>query len=357
MGVGVYHSDFNGAGHTFLVSGPLPTEADHEAYIKESDLEPGEAEDFPTWAQDQYDQANEELVVAVEQACRELGFSIEDRRGFRASRAAFDSEFVAIGHGGIVDLGWRAWETDFVVAVGPSRSAEERLAYEADHAVRELGRDPAFYRQDYDAHTSAIEEFVRLSLMSNASLECRYKTSGYTSAAYVAPENVSERLQVLKEQVRRGADKLLADPADALSQIDVNERAKIVKTAISERMVVVFPVAEVKDGERRLHLHAVSDDYDDGFAVVASMTVPNELYAHFQGKDDGVTAIPRSPVTEVWFNAYQQSIRRADLVASADEISKALGEEVAIRVYDPAGNSAKTIVVATETESVAGPTP
>ncbi|MGY3591973.1 hypothetical protein ACVIGB_000004 [Bradyrhizobium sp. USDA 4341] len=357
MGVGVYQSDFNGTGHTFLVSGPLPTEAEYDEHVKEVGPEDEEVAgaDFPTWAQDQYDQANEELVVAVEQACRELGFGIEPRKGFRASRAAFDSEFVAIAHGGVVSVGWRSWETDFVVAVGPSRSAEERLGYEIDHALRELGRDPESYRQDYDAHSSAIEEFIRLSLMSNAGLECRFKTSGYTSALYVMPEGVANRLAVLKEQIRAGADKLLADPSDALGQIDAKERAKIISTAVDERMIVVFPVAEVKGDERRLHLYAVSDDFEDGFGVVASMAVPNELHTHVRLLDDGVTSIPRSSLTEGWFNAYQQSIRRADLVASADEISRALGEEVAIRFYDPIDNSVETIVVATAPESATPP--
>lgn len=353
MGVGVYQSDFQGLGHTFLVTGPLLVEEDHEQYLKESGADPDTAS-FETWSQDQYDQANEELVSSVEQACRELGFLVENRDGFRAARADFDSDFVAIADDGVVAVGWRSWESDFVIGVGPTRRADERLGYDAEYAVRELGRNPEAFRGEYEAQASAVEEAIRLALLK-IGLECRYKTSGYTSATYTLPDGADDRIAALKNEIRAGTARLTADPSDALAQIDANERQKIIETAVNERMVVVFPVAEVNGDERRLHLHAVNEDYADGYAVVASMDVPKELLAYFHRLEDGVTAIPRETRTEDWFASYQASIRRADLVAAADEIAAAIGEPVTIRKYDGSDNSVDVFTVAEAPER--GPSP
>lgn len=352
MGVGVYESDFQGLGHTFGVSGPLLVEADYEQFMKESGA--GQAISFETWSQDQYDEANEELVAAVERACRELGFSIENRQGFRAARADFDSDFVAIADDGVVAVGWRSWESDFVIGIGPTRYADEKLGYDAEYAVRELGRNPETFRAEYESQASAVEEFTRLSLLK-LGLDCRYKTSGYTSAAYELPANVDARLAELKADIVAGTTKLTAGPSNALAQIDASERQKIVKTAVDERMVVVFPVAEIRGDQRRLHLHAVSDDYPDGFAVVASMEAPKELYGYFRDQGDGLTAIPRDARTESWFAAYQAYIRRADLIASADEIAAATGEAVIVRMYDGSDNSVAVVTVAEAPEAAPAP--
>lgn len=356
MGVGVYESDFQGLGHTFLVSGPLLVEEDHAKWLKESGADDDFAPSFEVWSQDQYDQANEELVASVEQACGELGFSIEKRDRFRAARAGFDSDFVAIADDGVVAVGWRSWENDFVVGIGPTGSADERLGYDAEFALRELGRDPETFRTEYEAQASAVEEFVRLWLVK-VGLECRYKTSGYTSAAYALPEDADARLAALKNEIVAGTAKLTAGPSDALAQIDGSERQKIVKMAVDERMVVVFPVAEVKGEERRLHLHAVSDDYQDGYAVVASTDAPKELSGYFRGLDDGVVAIPRDTRTEGWFAAYQASMSRADLVASADEVAAATNEAVTVRIYDGAGNSVNVVTVAEAAEATPASAP
>ena len=354
MGVGVYESDFQGLGHTFGVSGPLLVEDDYEQFLKESGADLESVPSFESWSQDQYDQANEELVGAVENACRELGFSIENRQAFRAARAGFDSDFVAIADDGVVAVGWRSWESDFVVGIGPTKAADEKLGYDAAYAVRELGRDPETFRTEYESQASAVEEFVRLSLLK-VGLNCRYKTSGYTSAAYVLTDAADARLAELKAEIVAGTAKLTASPSEALALIDASERQKIVKTAVDERMVVVFPVAEIKGDQHRLHLHVVSDDYADGYAVVASMEAPKELYGYFRGQDDGVTAVPRDSRTEGWFASYQTSIRRADLVASADEIVAAIGEAVTVRIYDGSDNSVDVMTLADAPE--AGPSP
>jgi len=327
MGVGVYESDFGGAGSTFLIDGPLAKDEDYESYVKEEvanalaepvrrvyeavaavissrdesisvvkqlllaasdagkpgrldtktlliiaeylddlgiELDDDVAEepaakigdvDIPVlsltelrdateslddlefriqskdmWAQDEYNDFNKHMIEVIEESGRALGLGVVERQGFDSEYAGFDAEFTGILSDGLVEVGWRSWETDFVVGVCAGPDVKEYVSNPSTYAGEILlnyRRAPKLFLEDQAALVSSVEEYVRLSLMRSG-MDARYKTSGYTAASYAMPDDVDARLSKLASAIKHMRERL-GEQGQRILANEPLERAKLIE--------------------------------------------------------------------------------------------------------------------------------
>lgn len=186
------------------------------------------------WAQDEYNDFNTRMIEVVEQAGRELGLGIAARDGFESARAAFDDEFVGIIDDNLVEVGWRSWETDFVVGVCAGPEVREYVSDPDTYAgeiLLKYRRAPKLFLEDQAALVSSVEEYVRLSLMRDG-MDARYKTSGYTSASYTKPDDVDTRLQELASEIK-GLRERLGEQGQRILANEPLERAKLIEAVVA----------------------------------------------------------------------------------------------------------------------------
>lgn len=398
MGVGVYESDFNNTGGTFLVSGPLATQEDYVQYRKELELENPDIQlvqaadgdwnfrikngpepqagdtffatgmhgsrddafsaacektdvslfDYDGWARDEYDDFNEQMIDTLEEAGAELGMTVENRRGFNADRATFDTEFVGILGSRIIGVGWCSWEQDFVIGAGATKNNDwqdylgDPESF-TDEILRETGLSPAVFSERYEGVVNAIQEYMRIALLENK-IECRFRTSGYTTGTYPAPERPEAEKARLKEVIVAGLATLELSPGDALEGALPADRASMIKAlsegAGADDYQLVAPVfnhlqgaihwVNPADGE----VHASSSAQE---GLTGSGVNMAELMRDAD-QTEGFSPIPRNEQTEAWFQYRQRvtNIALQDLLlvaVSAEEFATVTGQAFSIR-YD-----------------------
>lgn len=189
MGVGVYRSDFSGAGKTFGVSPDFRGADDYEAAVRDAVAEGEAPPSRESFLQDLYNSDEDDMINQVEEVLAGLGFDMAERGHLNLNvknRAPFDSEFVYVGEKESIAVGWRSWESDYVIGVGPSRQWLDRMqdpeAY-ADEIQEDTGRSAV---EVHSAHMVAVEAVTSALIkhMTSMGIDCRYPTSGYTTAGY-----------------------------------------------------------------------------------------------------------------------------------------------------------------------------
>lgn len=318
MGVGVYTSDFDGTGGCILVDGPLPSEADHAAYVKEMENDGDEALDFDAWAQDEVDGSYDYLKESLVSAARKLGFDLAGRD----DRAEFDREFVAIADGGPLEIGLRSWEHDYVVGV----AAVPRRMPEMDGLdfVYEKGRTEEAWRAIYDKASEDLRTYLRISLQQDGH-DVKVRTSGYTTSAAEKSADPEGDLERLRVSIVEAVKALELDPELALKDADRAGRVAIVSAcedAYGDGFPGVkgeiSPVVPVYDPEH--DSITLFSPYEVGPA--AQMMVPESLRGTvdaFEG-DDALFPIPRNEATEGWFKSYRT--RGMTLMVDAAEFAE-----------------------------------
>jgi hypothetical protein len=291
MGVGVYSSDFNGSGGTFIVDGlvggdeeyrkyvlgnvpsdaisletwrkevaedPDSDEDDYKDYLYE--LAEEESDDLETWQGDQDSALIEDIEETIKAAARQLGMTAEETRHGRYARAGFDDNFVLMASGTNVDIGWRSWEHDIIVGVGGSSLTRE-WAGESDAFAGEIidntGLAPSTFADIYGALSDAVQTYVRLSLMRDGK-ECRHKTSGYTTSAYQNPEEgFDAALEMLRQKIATLGGSIPQSFHDGVILAGQSEREDIVQALVSGDVnsdtPIVLPLYDLEQGDVRLY--------------------------------------------------------------------------------------------------------
>lgn len=332
MGIGVYGSDFDGRGGTFLVAGPLATDEDYEAFRKACVDDESDLLDRETWAQQEYDDANQRIMDVATRAAKRLGLGATTRRNFTSARVAFDEAISSLASDDAVEVGWRSWSPDFVIAVGPTASASQRLDMDGEQAASELGRSAEGFKADYEALAALVQEGILIEMMEDG-LDCSYRTSGYTTAPYDKRPDASARLEAIAGSVAALRARLAMGREEAFLALDDAERSAVLNAALDGRDAdVAIPVAvKTRDGQR-IELYAPPTD-DDGWRPAGKVDVTAEIAPWFDGLDAGAfVAIPRNDATAAWFRARQTSPRERNLLVSAEEVAAATGEDVTVTV-------------------------
>jgi hypothetical protein len=339
MGVGNYRDNFHGTGATIAVDGPLGTDEDYEAYVKDFG---GAEDDTPmprdAWSQDEYDQANEDLIHVVRSALADVGFQPAGTGRFGSGRCDFDNEFVSIAEGDVLEVGWRSWQHDFVVAVGPNSSfssyAEHPQSY-AGEIISERGMPPQAFKDAYDALVVETEEYLRLSLLK-AGLKTTRPTTSYTSSSDALPPDAGERIEALAKSLKDGFAKLTRPAEDVVSKATTEERLAIAKAILAlhpsdagDAPAVVVPTY-VTGGSVSMWRPG------EGDGLIVSATVPGELrdYMDTLPEVDDFVPIPFNETTEAWFASRQERSRGKHVILSAEQFATITGEDCELHWED-----------------------
>lgn len=320
MGVGVYHSDFQGTGGVILVDGPIGTDEDYQGYVEEMEKDGEEPVDRETWEQQEVDDFEDNLKHTVVSALQKLGF---DPSGSR-ERASFDSDFVSLADRACFEGGYRSWQHDYVVAVAgnPRRIPEE----EGLDFVVEHGRTREAWQAMYDSTLADLLRYVRISLQEEH-IDCKVRTSGYTTSMSPKEENPLAVLESLRASLVERLKGLDLDRELALKDATREERVAIVaacEDAYSDSDEFpgvggdVNPVVPVYDPEH--DSITLFSPFEVG--PQAQMMVPEQLrgtIAAFEG-DDALFPIPRNAATESWFRSYRTM--GMTLLVAADEFAE-----------------------------------
>jgi hypothetical protein len=209
MGVGVYESDFDGTGETFIVSPDFyNTPEDYEAYCKDFEGDEGdEPLDFETWAQQNYDDFDENLKWSIKSALDHVGKGFHEPRPRDRERFGADGDFSLLFRGHDLDVGVRGWETDAIVGVAPTREHVRRMIevgeeYDGE-CEAEFECSLEALRETYAGAVSSLTEMAIQALVRDG-FDCRYRTSGYTSGGYLKDDDFD--FDAHARAVRRGPE-------------------------------------------------------------------------------------------------------------------------------------------------------
>lgn len=193
MGVGVYDSDFNGTGETFIVSPDFyNTQEDYEAYCNDfSEDEGDEPLNFEDWAQQNHDDFYENLRYSIKSALEHMGsaFHLANPRDLESFGA--DRQFTLLFRGLELDVGIRGWETDYVIGVAPTRGYVRAMISDGEDFAGECEREfecsLESLRNGYASAVAALTNTLIQTLLRDG-YDCRFKTSGYTTSSYQKDE-------------------------------------------------------------------------------------------------------------------------------------------------------------------------
>lgn len=387
MGVGVYTSNFNGSGGTFIVDGLVGGEDEYKKYVLENvpddalsleqwrtdivddpeadedeykdyliELAEDEVEGFEAWQMDQDRALLEDIEGTIQNAARELGMTPEFLFSGQYQRADFDNEFVLSASGRLVDFGWRSWQHDIIVGVGGSSLTREWAGQAeafAGEIIDNTGLAPSRFEKAYSALSEATQTYVRLRLMQDGH-ECSYRTSGYTTSVYKAPEEgFDAALEALKEEITKLSAAIPADYKDGILLADMSERAEIVKAltdGVNSETLFVVPLYDCENGNVDLYevehgsFHKVID-LPPAFAEAMEAAIADNA-----GSDD-LLALPMSDdLLEAW--KALQSAYPEIFIASAEEWLHAInGDPVITRENGDGDEFEANIILTTGTAS------
>lgn len=315
------------------------------------------APSYETWSQEQYDDFNSNFIAIVKRAGTELGLGISqysDLHTRKVTRASFDSDFCEILNDPIKNMfsvGWRSWEHDFVIGIGASESTNFGSSYSwqdllskpdnqyfAPEIIIYSGKSPTRFGDDYQKMITAVEEYIRLSLMKDG-IECSFKTSGYTTGSYELPDAkvVEERLLQLRETVSNWYSSITIDPSMRIANASSEELSEIINVINDDKECQSSLQIEIP-------LYSFSDKtilwiapHDDNTAIASSIC-PVDLQNHFNGlpQTKGFSIIPRNEFTSDWFKAVQERINtggrnsngKLRIAVSAEEFHSATKEDI-----------------------------
>jgi hypothetical protein len=381
MGVGVYSSNFNGSGGTFVVDGIVGGEDEYRKYVLENipadvltleqwrtdiaddpdadeddykdylyELAEEDSLDLNTWQQDQDDAFVEDFEHTILSAARELGMSGEGSRDGRYDRARFDTDFVSMATGRYIDIGWRSWEHDMIVGIAGSSMTHEWACDPevfAGEILDNTGLSSSRFSQIYGGLSEAVQAYVRLSLMRDGK-ECSYKTSGYTTSVYEAPEEgFDAALEALRGKIRELQKSIPESFHDGIVTASQCEREEIVHAVASGGVnfdtPIVLPLYDPEQGKMVLYSNdrkrfITTEELPSGFIdAVQDMIAAS-------GNSDDFIALPLSDdLSEAWSDL--QSQHPDHFIVSMDEWIGVVGGDPAIEWRDASGQEWEANVI------------
>ena len=323
MGVGVYSSDFDGSGGTFLVSGPLPGDNEDKHEFE------NESNDFA------YD-----LATAIKTASTKLGMDIDNQaKGLNIKNlAGFDNDFVGVAENNQVGVGWRSWEHDFVVGVGGLQDWKN-WAYDPDGNAGEIIQETGFPQDKaidaYHVIADNTLEYIRLTLMEEG-FECRFRTSGYTTGLYEPPEEgFLQKKEELKQKICEATALLNMPVNEALASSTHEDRVAIAKVLCQEYRPSIRPLVLAYDASA---LSVVLYDMEDPDELVSITAIPPNVSAFLasQPSDDSknsLSVFPHTQETDAFIIALQKEGKYKycdQLLLTAEEYTMATNNDCVV---------------------------
>ncbi len=347
MGYGVYREDYKGLGRSINVRSPSTTDEQYETYVadcRENGDDPSTREEYD---KDEYDNANEGMISIVESAAEEVGLGsvLEGRFGKRKSD--FDKDVTSIADGDVVDVGWRSWSGDFVIAIGPCMELDRQAVVAGDdgrtagfdpgYVVAMKGRDPDRFAADYKALLDDFERLLRLSLMKGGH-ETAVPTSSYTSRADEAPADIDAEVETLEGKVRGRVTALSRDFEEALSTASVEERLDVARAVEGmdrtfQEIPVLLGIPAYDAAGDRILLWAPDDTGEERAHLAAIMPAPAGMGAYLAAlpEVDGMFPVPFEAGTGALYSTLQRSVGgEAVVVVSAEQYCEATSRDCVV---------------------------
>lgn len=210
MGVGVYESNFNGMGLTYIVDGTIPLmEEAYQDYLNDY----GDQDPLPyeVWAEDSEADYRETLIETVQSACESFFREVQEvlnTGNFSSGKPLklpemgtrekgwcdFDSEFrLLFDFDSDIQVGLRGWESDYILGLALKNDPENM----SDEIVFERGICAEDYKDQKVTMVQKLGAYINCSLLDR-SFDVRYKTSGYTTSPY-SKEGLEEQKKLAVE--------------------------------------------------------------------------------------------------------------------------------------------------------------
>ena len=352
MGYGTYREDYGGLGRSINVRSPSTTDERYEAYVADCRDNGHEPSDRAEYDKDEYDSANEGILSIVESVAEDVGLTsvLEGRFGRR--RADFDKDITAVAMGGVVDVGWRSWVSDFVVAIGPNfefgneavpaDAGGKARAFDPEWVTAFKGREPDDFATDYKTMLDGFERLLRLSLMQGGH-ETATPTSSYTSSTDERPDDIDAQVGALEEKVREQVLALSRDFGAALAATPAEGRVEVAKAIEAmgrefrnDAVLLVVPTYEAALGQVVLW---TPGEVGSGQGPVAAMVKPpTDMVAYLTAlpEVDGMVPVPLGDGTATLYATLQNAMDgEAFVVLSAEQFCEATSQDcVIVRKFD-----------------------
>ncbi len=349
MGYGTYREDYRGLGRSINVRSPTTTDEAYETYVAdcgENGHDPSTREEYD---KDEYDMANEGVLSIVESVAEDVGLPsvLEGRFGRR--RADFDKDVTVVAQGEVVDVGWRSWVGDFVVAIGPclefGREAvatggggiDKSDGFDLEWVTAFKGREPERFAEDYKAMLDGFERLLRLSLMQGG-YETTVPTSSYTSQGDDRPDDIDAQVEALGTDVRERIAALSRDFGDALAATPVEGRIEVAKAIEGMGrefrdipVLLVVPAYDRSAG--RIMLWTPGDVEPGDGSLATMMPPPGDMVAYLDAlpEVDGMVPIPFDEGTSSLYSYVQGALGgEAFVVLSAEQYCQATSRDCVI---------------------------
>jgi len=320
MGVGVYESNFNGTGRTFIVS---PVSDSYVDYVES--MSDGNEDDIlseENYYQDEADDLTAGIVECISSMGNDLGFVVNDdvlkyKRNFNGF--IMDDEFISIIENKYIQVGFRGWESDIIIGVASAKSEFENIP-ENYQLIDEYFVPLKKLEDNYQKLSQAVYRYAILALQEGL-CECRQKTSGYTTSL-IDPGEGSE---IEKERLAGEIQALVAELdrpqifSDSLNNPDLrNDFTRDIYRYIDEYcnpgVRFLIPYVALDNG-------AIEFADKDGDIVEGdSFNTDIEDYFAKQNIHNGFHEIPLNDETRAFFKSLQvEKALKVDAYVSADE--------------------------------------
>lgn len=231
MGVGVYSNNFTETGGTFLVDGPDCSDDEYQSST--GDMDEDDVPDLDTWIQDQYDFQRGAMDEAITKVLQAVGLVV----GANSERD-FEHEFhVHTRDKGFV-IGTRGWESDAVVGVWQDEEYGEYEGNVNGDVVEMALRDGVMPERLCARRRKIADDLLELIRvqMQDRGIDCRFKTSGYTSTQYprLEGEEFSQRCNELVAGIRADLAWVSRPYEQALREEGAENFKDIIKLVVKE---------------------------------------------------------------------------------------------------------------------------
>lgn len=294
MGVGVYSNNFDETGGTFLVDGPDCTDDAYDAAMEDVDAD--ERVDLETWMDDQQSDHSSMIDDAVSEALRSVGIEL----GANSDRD-FENEFkVHTRDKGFV-IGLRGWEHDTVVGVWQDEEYGEYQGHVNGDVVEMALRDgvlPSVMCQRRRQIADDLLELIRLEIQE-CGVDCRYKTSGWTSSQYPRLDEASleARRAELQAQIKAGLAWVSRPYEQAIREEGAENFKGIIKLVVAEEphwYRDAISAAFMAKGRNGIVAGPVDEDLQVGYTSEGGLHL-DELGLSPDFGDQEVLPLPETP--------------------------------------------------------------
>ncbi len=309
------------ASKVVIVAPPDTGEAAYARYVVGYDGDDGTEAEPQDWAEEVAAEFEERLVDELDNACTAMRLATVDRVGLSSPPMDHDLSFSTIAWGATVEVGWRAAEGGYEVAVMPTGPFRAALAGgDASELVRS-GRSPREFAAAHAACVGAVAGYLSRHLAE----------TGFDvpkTAARGGARTVRERLDATERTAEENLGRI--DPGERLEVIAaISECAREGRTAPARMLVAAYD----PDSQTLFLMRP-----GEAGGPCVSHPVPARLEGVCRGLPvgQGIVALPASKAATDWMRSVSGGRTRAFVVA-ADEFEQALGEDCVVSWDGDAG--------------------